>query len=134
MKEDHELINSAFRSSDCLVPGELNGFNRGMCRVLRMSDEDTYTDFTKITDADRLVDQLEGASRIQDKDAFIKILQEVIPMLAVMHKPSMSEIYNQIVYLSEESSHEWKRTRCNNALMRIQELRRNQQCSSFGVV
>jgi hypothetical protein len=104
-----------------------------MCRVLRMSDEDT-TDFTKITDADRLVDQFEGASRIQDKETFVKILQEVIPILAVMHKPSMSEIYNQIVYLSEESSHEWKRSRCNNALLMIQELRRNQQCSNVGVV
>lgn len=99
-----------------------------------MTDEDTCTDFTIITDADRLIDQFEGASRIQDKETFVKILQEVIPMLALMHKPSMSEIYNQIVYLSEESSHEWKRTRCNNALLRIQELRRNQQCSSFGVV
>lgn len=99
-----------------------------------MTDEDTYTDFTIITDADRLIDQFEGASRIQDKETFVKILQEVIPILALMHKPSMSEIYNQIVYLSEESSHEWKRTRCNNALLRIEELRRNQQCSSFGVV
>jgi len=98
-----------------------------------MSDEDTI-DFTKITDADRLVDRFEGASRIQDRETFVKILHEVIPILAVMHKPSMSEIYNQIVYLSEESSHEWKRSRCNNALLRIQELRRNQQCSNFGVV